>query len=131
MQYIDPTYQGRPCGGLSMLVKKNYKYTCREIEVPNTRVLAIELNDSSGSLIQVISCIYMPFYYDYGCVDRLIKYVDTVDVLQSLVDKYGSSSRLLFAGDFNTQLPRQTILHRKRYNNAGFTKYSNILFELW
>ena len=123
----DPTYSGRPFGGLCTVVKKHPAYSCREIEIASDRILAVGLYDTTGTLVQIIVCVYMPFYN--GSPEKYEEFIETLDNLQTIVDKFGSSAPVLFIGDFNTQLPSRAYLHRKWFKAKGFTRHSSILYD--
>ena len=83
MEQTDPSYCGRPYGGLCVIVKKNKLYTVREIEIPSERIMAVGIYDTSNNLRQIIICVYMPFYD--GSTERLTEYVETIDILQPII----------------------------------------------
>ena len=120
-------YRGRPYGGLAVIAKKNCAFNVREIQVPSDRILVVGLYDRSGSLLQVIVCVYMPFFD--GSADQTREYIDCIDMLQTIIDKYSPNSKMLLVGDFNTQLPRCRILSRNWYKSPGYNVFSNILYD--
>ena len=128
MENVDPSYSGRPYGGLCVIVKKNHRYTARLIESPSDRTIAVGLYDVDGKLIQMVICVYMPFFN--GSAEKLEEFIDTCDVIQTLIDKYGSCAPVMVAGDFNTQLPQSSSLNTKWYKSKGFNKYSSVLYDL-
>lgn len=128
MENTETSYAGLPYGGLCVIVKKDARYTARLIESPSDRTVAVGIYNVSGNLIQVIVCVYMPFFN--GSADKLEEYVDTCDTIQTLIDKYGASAPLLVAGDFNTQLPNSPRLSKKWFKSKGFNKYSSVLYDL-
>lgn len=127
MEQTDPTYCGRPYGGLCIIVKKSDLYTVREIETPSERIVAVGLYDAANHLRQIIVCTYMPFHD--GSTTQLLEYVEAIDVLQTIIDKYGSKAPVLLVGDFNAQLPTASRLHRKWYTAKGFNKHSCLLYD--
>ena len=106
----DSDYLGRPCGGVSLIVKTNKHFTCKEIEILTDRVVAIGLYDKNSNLIQVICATYMPFYN--GKCDQIDLYVETIDALQALIDQYASIAPIKIIGDLNTQLTLSQKLNR-------------------
>ena len=78
-------------------------------------------------MIQVICSAYLP-YFD-GDKTRLAHYVETIDGLQSLIDKYAGLAPFKILGDFNTQLPLSKNLNKFWHKEKGFTVYSSILYD--
>ena len=85
------------------------------------------LYDINDNLIHVICCTYLPFFD--GDKKRLLQYVETIDALQTLIDKFASSAPFKILGDFNTQLPISAKLNKRWHKEKGFTKYSSILYD--
>ena len=85
------------------------------------------LYDINDNLIHVICCTYLPFFD--GDKKRLLQYVETIDALQTLIDKFASSAPFKILGDFNTQLPISAKLNQRWHKEKGFTKYSSILYD--
>ena len=127
MQDIDPDYNGRPFGGLAVLVKKHSHYRSVQVEVHSKRVLAIALNNTSGTTVQLIVCVYMPFYN--GDKQQTLEFIETVDVLQNLLDTYSGIAPVKLVGDFNVQLPDKAKLNKLWYRQTGFTRHSSILYD--
>ena len=59
---VESDHLGRPSGGVSLIIKSNNHFSCREIEILTDRVIAIVLYNDNNCLIQVICSTYMPFY---------------------------------------------------------------------
>ena len=127
MTECDPFYSGRPFGGLCIVVKKCEAFSSREIEIACDRVLAVGLYDTRGTLMQVVVCVYMPFYN--GTPEKYEEFVETLDNLQSVVDSFGPSAPVLLLGDFNAQLPSKTYLQKKWYKEKGFNRHSSVLYD--
>lgn len=128
MQDIDPSYAGRPYGGLALIVKKHKLYKSSEIQVKSNRVIAIALKDLSGKTVQIIICVYMPFYNpaNRNCTSE---YVEIIDILQGLLDTYSGNTQVKIVGDFNARLPTTKILSKNWYRQQGFTKHSAVLYD--
>ena len=56
-------------------------------------------------------------------------YVDTIDQLQSCIDKYGSMTPFQIIGDFNVQLPKEFKLNPRWYKGRGFNRHGSIMYE--
>ena len=119
MTDIEPDYTGRPFGGISCIFKKNPNFNVKEIEILSDRLIALGLYDMSDSLVQVICCVYMPFF-DRGNKNQLSLYVETLDMLQSLFDTYAHLAPIKLLGDFNTQLPTNIKLEKKMVQEKRF-----------
>ena len=59
---IEPDYSGRPFGGVSSVCKRNDNFTCRELDIPSDKTIAICISDSNGKPVQIILNVYMPFF---------------------------------------------------------------------
>ena len=127
MEDVDSSYAGRPFGGVSIITKKHKSFTAREIDIPCDRILAMGLYDNFNNLMQIIVCVYMPFYD--GSVCQVTEYVEVIDILQTVIDKYGSCTQLMFMGDFNAQLPTARKLQATWYKTKGFNQFSCLLYD--
>ena len=128
MNDVDASYTGRPFGGLAIVVKHHPKFTVREIQSSSDRIISVGLYDHLGSLIDVIISVYMPFYNSADCTS-IQNYVETIDILQSMIDMYASQASIKIVGDFNAKLPRTPKLHRLWYKKDGFNQNSSILYD--
>jgi len=120
-------HSGRPFGGVCIIARKVNQITYREIECLNDRVIAVGVYDQHSRLVQVLCNVYMPFYD--GSSDNTEHFVETIDELQCLVDKYSSTCPIKFFGDFNANVPRNEPLNKKWYQDKGFNKHSLILYN--
>ena len=82
---------------------------------------------SSHSVILMCIAVYMPFYT--GSSEQTEFYVETLDLLQELLDTYSEGSPVMVLGDYNTTLPQSTTLRDNWYCSRPFTKYSFLLYE--
>ena len=81
-----------------------------------------------GYLIHIICAVYMPFYK--SCNQKQIdEFITTVDVFQSIIDKYGMLAPIKICGDFNVQLPHKSVLSKTWFREKGFSLHSKILFN--
>ena len=103
MTDIESDYSGRPFGGVSMVIKSSKQFNCKEIEILSDRILTVGLYDIDCNPLQIICCVYMPFYN--GKSDQTDLYKEAIDALQAVVDQYASIAPIKIIGDFNTQLP--------------------------
>ena len=126
MEEIAENYKGRPYGGVAIMCKKNKMVNFKELDSPGNRTLVVGIFDLHNKPVDVICNVYMP-YYSTGNADQMEEFVATVDVLQSVLDRYSSLGPVKFVGDFNTQLPSTTPASKTWYRSKGFTKYSMIL----
>ena len=62
----------------------------------------------------------MPFYT--GSSDQMTLYIETLDVLQDLLDTYSAGSPVILMGDFNTTLPQSETLKGNWYCVRPFTR---------
>ena len=128
MNEIDDGYSGRPFGGLAVICKTNSLYHARMINVHNDRLLVIGLYTTGGALFHVIVNVYMPFYDRSKC-DNTMQYVEVIDELQNVVDKYSAQVAVKIVGDFNAQLPTSAKLSNSWYKKRGFTPHSSLLYD--
>ena len=120
-------YSGRGYGGVTVIVKNSSNYFTKEIPTASDRIVAVGMYDKNDILTQVICSSYLPFYD--GDKTRLAQYIETIDALQTLVDKYACLAPIKILGDFNTQLPTSAKLSKKWHKEKGFTVYSSILYD--
>ena len=85
MQDSDPEYKGRPYGGVAIICKNSKKYNFFEIETVNSRTVSVGSRDNGGSLKQIISNVYMP-YYDSSKRIQTEEYIECLDVLQGVIE---------------------------------------------
>ena len=71
--------------------------------------------------------VYMPFYS--GSKDQLELYVETLDLLQSILDKFAQDIPIMFLGDFNAQLPQQSYIQNNWYRCNKFNQQSVLLYD--
>ena len=69
----------------------------------------------------------MPLYDPGGtkCTEQY--QIKTLDVIQSIFDKYGGQRPFSILGDFNTQLPQAPSTYATWYRAYGFDKHSTVL----
>ena len=120
-------YSGRGYGGVAVIVKNNASFSVKEIITASDRIAAAGIYDRYERLVQVVCSAYLP-YFD-GDKTRLAQYIETIDALQSLIDKYASLAPFKILGDFNTQLPISKKLNKFWYKEKGFTLYSSVLYD--
>ena len=128
MDTTDDSYTGRPFGGLAIIARKHKLFNISEVECVNDRLLVAAYKDSCDNLSQIICNIYMPFY-DSSKLGNTDQYINVVDELQTLTDKYNKLCPIKLFGDFNVQLPTQEPQSSSWYHGKGFSKHSAILFN--
>ena len=128
MNDVIPGYIGRPFGGVSVICKDNALLNYRELESPSDRIITVGVYDLSDVLIQVICCVYMP-YYKRGSIDQTEHFINATEVLQSVIDDYGALCPLKIFGDLNVQLPKNKILNRLWYKQPGFNPHCSIMYN--
>ena len=71
----------------------------------------------------------MPFYN--GGMKNTEMYIETLEILQDIVDTYGDGGQIMFLGDFNATLPQQRELSRSRnwFKMHPFNKHSLLLYD--
>jgi len=126
METVSDDYIGRPFGGIAVIVRKHPMLNVQEIECLSERVLPVVFKDHHGINVQMICNIYMP-YFDSGNINNTTMYIDTIDVLQALADKYSAECPVKYLGDFNCQLPVNAPHSATWYRGVGFNKHSFIL----
>ena len=125
---IESGYSGRPFGGIAIICKRNSNFIARNISVHSDRIIVIGLHDPSGVLFHVIACVYMPFY-DRSNYVNTSQYVEVIDELQNIVDKYSAQVPIKILGDFNAQLPVASKLQNNWYRTRGFNSHSALLYD--
>ena len=69
----------------------------------------------------------MPFYTG---LSEQTETIETIDLLQTIVDECGLDAPLMILGDFNTSFPQSPILKENWHLSRPFNKYSYILHEI-
>lgn len=118
---------GRPYGGVCIILRKG-QLLYKEIECTNDRVITVAAYDQDNNPVQVLCNVYMPFY-DRGNPNNTEQYVETIDEMQHLIDKYCSICPIKFYGDFNANVPATTPVNTKWYQCKGYNKHSLILYN--
>lgn len=129
MNEVDSEYQGRPFGGVSIICKNKRKCSYFEIETDNPRIITVGVRNVSGALKCVVSDVYMPYYKTSNNRFQTDEYIECLDVLQSVIDKYASVCPVKVLGDFNAQLPRSRQLGRHWHKAKGFNAHSLLLYD--
>ena len=81
-----------------------------------------------GIPIQVIICVYMP-YYDKSKPEQTDKYVECINALQCITDDYGDGVPIKILGDLNAQLPSEYVANNcdNWHKRKGYTSHSRIM----
>ena len=96
--FISNFHAPRGRAGVAILWPMELTKYIKRLPVGNTRIIAIEISTNEGNVC-LINC-YMPSM-DSGSTAQ---YIEHLDVLQSIIDKYIVSHRLVVCGDFNGTL---------------------------
>ena len=75
----------------------------------------------------VIVSAYLPFF-KHGDLIQTDLFVETVDALQCLVDKYSAACPVYIMGDLNVQLPRNPA-GNTWYRRRGFNEHSRVMYD--
>ena len=81
-----------------------------EIDADSGRITGVIVKDNNGNPIHIMSSVYLPFHP--GDANQMELFIETIDVLQSVIDKYGHLAPLKIMGDFNAQIPRHVTHDR-------------------
>ena len=84
----------------------------------NDRVIGVKVLNNSG-IVELLLYVYMPFYN--GDISQTDLYLETTDVLQSIIDEYAAVSPIHIMGDLNVRLPIQQMLHKNWYKKSVAT----------
>ncbi len=125
---IEPTYNGRPFGGIAIVCKSKSEHgiVYEELDIKSDRVIGVKLC-RNNQVLQISLRVYMPFYN--GDRKQTEIYMETVDIIQSVVDRYGALCPVNIMGDFNVQLPSDDILHKSWYRTSKFNSHSKIMYD--
>ena len=128
MNDVDAGYRGRPYGGVALVYKQHSILVYSEIKTNHDRIVALKVCDISGRAVQIIICVYMPFY-QRGNSQQTENVVDTMDALQALIDEHGAVAPIKIVGDLNVQLPQKLSLVPGWHTTRGFNKHSSIMYD--
>ena len=123
---IDPSYTGRPYGGVVVACRTKENIVYAEIPIANDRVIGVKVLNNSD-IVEILLYVYMPFYN--GDISQTDLYLETTDVLQSVIDEYAAVSPIHIIGDLNVRLPNEQMLHINWYKKGGYNRHSNILYH--
>jgi exonuclease III len=125
---IDPEAAsvGRPYGGVGFVCKESSDLSYQVLDVNSDRICAIQVISSHSVILSCIG-VYLPF--NNGSTEQTELYIETLDILQVLLNTYGDISPLMISGDFNTTLPQSAQLAHNWYRKHPFSKQSFLLYE--
>ena len=102
---------GRPYGGTGFVIKESEGFSYR-IEEYSERVMGLKVYHKQQTILNVFG-IYLPHDgYQTQEQNHLECYLETVDLLQSLIDICTSGSSVMILGDMTTCLPSSESCHR-------------------
>ena len=82
------------------------------IECPSDRVFAIQII-RKGTVIATIIGVYLP-YNDHSA-QQMELYMETLAVIQGIIDTCDKSLPILLVGDLNANIPQMEVLDTKLY----------------
>ena len=88
--------------------------------------MAVTAYDKDGNAVQLLVCVYMPFYQN---AQQTALYIETIDALQSTVDNFALLAPIKIMGDFNTPLSWSQSLNKTWHKQKGFTPHSSIWYD--
>ena len=100
-----------------------------ELETTTDRIMQISVCDSGDNTIEIIINVYMPYFLSNNLMPTE-QFLSTIDALQSVVDKHGSSFPITICGDLNAALSRRVNIPRNWFKSKGFNAHSNIMFDI-
>ena len=92
------------------------------------RVIVIGFYNRNNTLLKVLCNVYMPFF-DARRTCNTVRYIDTINVLQSVMDKYSAECLVKMVEDLKKQLPQSESCHATWYQSKCFNKHSVIFFN--
>ena len=69
----------------------------------------------------------MPFFD--GKPENTDNFLETLDIIQSIIDMYGMLAPIKLCGDFSAALPTGKKLNKLWYRHKGYNQHSKILFD--
>ena len=71
MTTTDPCYVGRPYCGVAAACKQRKDMQYTELDIMSDRIIGVKVCNNSD-IVEIILCVYMPFYNGGGSPDRLL-----------------------------------------------------------
>jgi exonuclease III len=128
METVDPSYRGRPFGGVAIICQVKNDLLFHELVTDSDEIVAVAVCDKEGAMVQIITSVYMP-YYQKGNHQQTEKYIECIDALQSFLDKNAPLAPIKLCGDFNVKLPVRRILNKHWYKEKGYNEHSKLLYD--
>jgi hypothetical protein len=107
---ITPAQMPRGFGGVAILWKKDLDQNVRALKDGGNRVQAIEIATVNSKLVLV--CVYMP---SKGLSDHYDDFVDTLEQLHEIIEKFQRTHKLVIGGDFNEDISGSIVTRRQRF----------------
>ena len=101
----DVILEGRPYGGLAFLWKQSLAHCVSTFETASIRVFGLTLKDSNGK-VTIILNVYMPVD-ERLMIQASEEFERTIAVVENVISSESYSS-IIIAGDFNTDIKRNT-----------------------
>ena len=123
MTDADSNYCGRPFGGVAIVYRNIRLLSYSVIEADSDRFTGVTVKDVNGNPIQTIISVYMPYYS--GVSAQTECFIESIDSLQTTIDKFAHLAPLKILGDFNVKLPRENC-SGKWYTKPGYNQHCRI-----
>jgi ribosomal protein L44E len=109
---INPSQQPRGYGDVAVIWKKEIHHLIKPCKDGNERIQCIEFKDNNQRPLLIVS-VYLP---TKGCHD-LDEYIDSIDQLFEIYQKYNLTHDILIGGDINEDLTKKSNDYRANYIN--------------
>ena len=125
---IDPTVplHGRPYGGVGFVCSKGEGIAYNMINCESDRMSCIQIL-KNGKVVLSILGVYLP--YDNSSKEHTELFIDILDNISCILDKYSHEAPLVIVGDMNTVLPQAHALSDNWYFKRHFSKRSAIFYD--
>jgi hypothetical protein len=117
---------GRSHGGVGFICKQLIGFDYRVIDITSDRLCAIQVVKDQSVLLTIIGA-YMPFFN--GEKDQINLYVETLDLLQDVLDTHSENIPCIIMGDFNASLPQSEGININWYKSRPFNHHSLLLYD--
>ena len=101
--------KGRPYGRTGFICRKSNGLSYCVIECDSDRLCAIKILRHPKVILNIIG-VYLP--YDTSGSEQMDCYINTLDILQNIVDECDKNCPIVIVGDMNTSLPKQSTLSK-------------------
>ncbi|ELT88069.1 hypothetical protein CAPTEDRAFT_210766, partial [Capitella teleta] len=109
----DEIHVGRPYGGCCIIWNSKLKCKVSPLPCGNSRVCAIKIDLSDGPLLLINA--YMPCDTQVAYHDNQLVFEEVLNDVADLI-QISNIDRIVFGGDFNTELSRRASTHTRSLN---------------